>query len=163
MENGRLAYRPFAEEDAKFISRFPQSAEELFFLFPKALFPLDPEQLMEQTRRQPCPTVALWKDAVVGYINFIEVRKKRFCTIGNLVVDPAHRRKGVGARLIQFMMRKSVEQFGARFVHASCFSHNTPAYQLCAKLGFIPADMALRPATDGEMVLLVNLHRRAES
>ena len=155
-----IDHRPFEENDAAVISRFAQSEEELFFFLPKAAFPLEPVQLIAQARETTCPTVALWNNAVAGYVHFIEVRQRGFCTIGSLIVAPEFRRKGVATHLIQTMIKKSEAQFCARFVHAACFSHNTPAYQLYAKLGFTPADMVLRPATDGEMVLLVHMHRR---
>lgn len=160
VETNLIHHRPFADEDALAISQFARSAEELFYCFPKATFPLNPELLIGEANRRQCPTVALLGGAVAGYVHFQEVRQRRFCAIGNLMVDPAHRRKGLAAYLIEAMASKAGREFGVRFVRASCFSHNSAAYQLYHKLGFRPADMVLRRAPDGEMWLLVHLHRR---
>ena len=40
-----LAHREVRPDDVPTICAFPQSAEELYFLFPKATFPLTPAQL----------------------------------------------------------------------------------------------------------------------
>ena len=80
-----------------------------------------------------------------------------YCTIGNLMVDPQLRRRGVARYLVQTMVAMATDQYAARFVKASCFSHNTSAYQLYHSLGFRPDGMSPRRAFDGEMVLLVNM------
>ncbi len=41
-----LTHRPVGEKDIPLICGFPQSEDELFFLFPKAAFPLAPSQLV---------------------------------------------------------------------------------------------------------------------
>ena len=136
------------------------SAEELFYLIPEAAFPLQPDALIAQAHSSSCPTVALFDGDVAGYIHFQEVLERRFCTIGALVVDPVHRRNGIGAYLVEVMAKEAERLYGVRFVRASCFSHNTPAYQLVHQLGFTPADMVLRRAPDTDMWLLVHMHRR---
>lgn len=152
-----LTTRLLEEKDAATICTFVQSQEELFFFFPKAQYPLTPDQLVDGAGEREMPTVALMGDQVVGYANFIEVRPSLFCTLGNLVVDPSRRRRGVAAFLVQTMQQIASEAHGARFLRASCFSHNTAAYQLYHKLGFKPIGMAHRTSPSGEPVLLVHM------
>jgi len=157
-----FSHRPLEETDARAVCGFAQTAEELFFAFPKADFPLTPEVLLSLARQGFCPTVVLLGDAVVGYANFTAIRERGYCAIGNLLVHPGFRRMGVATYLVQVMARKAMEMYCARFVRASCFSHNREAYQLYHKLGYRPADMEQRLTVDGIPVLLVNLylHRR---
>ncbi len=56
-----LTHRPVQKEDVYFLCQFPQSAEELFFLFPKATYPLTPEQLQDAIDQRFDSTVVLWE------------------------------------------------------------------------------------------------------
>ncbi len=152
-----FGHRPLRSEDARQICAFVQSAEELLFFFPKAAFPLSPETLLAEAHRRHSPTVALEGNRVVGYVNLLEVREKRSCTIGNLVVDPDRRRRGIARFLVQTMVSMAVEHHQAKFVRVSCFSHNTAAYQMYHALGFKPHNMVQRTTPEGEAVLLINM------
>ena len=152
-----LSHRPLRSDDARLICSFAQTAEELFFFFPKASFPLSPQVLMAEAAQRFSPTVALAGDHVVGYVNLLEVIEKRYCTIGNLAVDPASRRQGVARYLVQTMVAEAVEHHGAKFIRVACFSHNTAAYQMYHAMGFKPDDMEQRTSPQGEPVLLVNM------
>ncbi len=153
-----FTHRPLEDKDADAICGFPQSAEELFFTFPKASFPLTPDALLGAARERFDPTIVLLEGAVVGYANFIQVKEKGFCAIGNLMVHPEYRRQGVATYLVNVMIRKAFENYCVRFVRSSCFSHNQAAYQMYHGLGFKPADMEQRLTADGTPVLLVNLY-----
>ena len=153
-----LNHRPLEPEDAAAVCAFPQSEEELFFAFPKAAFPLTPDALLEIARQRLSPTVVLDDGDVVAYANFIKVKENGFCAIGNLMVHPDHRRKGVASYLVNVMVRQATEIYCARFVRTACFSHNQAAYQMYHKLGFRPGEMQQRLTSDGTPVLLVNLY-----
>ena len=153
-----FTHRPLEEADAGVICTFPQSCEELFFAFPAAAFPLTPKTLLDAAQERFSPTVVLSDGEVAGYANFIKVKEKGFCAIGNLMVHPNHRRKGVATYLVNLMVRQATELYCARFIRAACFSHNQAAYQLYHKLGFRPGEMAQRVTSDGTPVLLVNLY-----
>jgi ribosomal protein S18 acetylase RimI-like enzyme len=154
-----LTYRPLEDRDAVTICGFVQSAEELFFAFPKATFPLTPDALIAGARQRFSPTVVLQDDAVVGYANFINVKEDRGgCTLGNLMVHPDHRRAGVATFLVKKMMHIAFETYCARFIRAACFSHNQAAYQMYHRLGFKPGEMEQRVTSDSTPVLLVNLY-----
>lgn len=42
---GKLSYRPIEERDYENVCQLPQNAEDLFFMFPKAEYPLTINQL----------------------------------------------------------------------------------------------------------------------
>lgn len=152
-----FSHRPLEDKDVQEICRFPQSEEELFFSFPKAQYPLTPIQVMNAVSGREDPSVVILNGEVVGYANFIKVRPDIFCTLGNLLVNPFHRRKGVATYLVNTMIHIAKEKYKARFVRAACFSHNSAGYQLYRGMGFKPADMVHRTTPDGETVLLVNM------
>ncbi len=52
-----LGNRPVEEKDILTICGFPQDEDELFFLFPKASFPLSPSQLQEAIESRSDSTV----------------------------------------------------------------------------------------------------------
>lgn len=153
----RFSHRPLEDGDVPEICDFPQSEEELYFSFPKAQYPLTPEQLKDAADKRKNPSVVILDGKVVGYANFFKVRPDIFCTLGNLLVHPLHRRQGVATYLVQTMIRIAVETYKARFVRAACFSHNSAGYQFYRGMGFKPADMVHRTTPDGETVLLVNM------
>lgn len=152
-----LSLRPLEDGDIHEICRFPQSAEELYFSFPKAHYPLTPEQVIDAAVKREDPSVAMLDGKVVGYANFFKARPDVFCALGNLLVSPFHRRQGVATYLVNTMIQVAVEKYKVRFVRAACFSHNSAAYQLYRGMGFKPTDMEHRTTPDGETVLLVNM------
>jgi ribosomal protein S18 acetylase RimI-like enzyme len=151
-------HRPFQEADAPAICTFPRSAEELFYIFPKAAYPLALNHLATAVSQCHDPTVGLLDSRIAGYIGFEEVHARKFCTIGNLVVHPEFRREGMGSYLVDIMVQRAFEHYAVRFVRASCLSHNRPAYTMYHKLGFRPADMGQRLGPDGDPVLVVHMH-----
>lgn len=153
-----LSHRPFKASDAETIRTFPNSVEELFFILPDAAYPLETDRLLDAVRAGHDPTVGLYDSRVAGYADFAQVRENKFCAIGRLVVGAAHRRKGVGAHLVEVMVRTAIDKYAVRFVKVSCFSHNKGAYALFHKLGFRPADMGQRLGPDGDPLLLIHMH-----
>ncbi len=65
-----LSHRGVHADDVARICSFPQSAEELYFLFPKATYPLTPEQLRRAIEQRFDSTVVLLDDQVCGFANF---------------------------------------------------------------------------------------------
>jgi ribosomal protein S18 acetylase RimI-like enzyme len=151
-------HRPFQEADAPTICSFPCSPDELFYMMPEAAYSLTPSHLTAMAGQCHDPTVGLLDNRVAGYICFLEVHARKFCAIGNLVVHPEFRHKGIGAYLVGIMVQKAFDHYAVRFVRASCLSHNKPAYSLYHKLGFRPADMGQRLGLDGDPVLVIHMH-----
>lgn len=152
-----LSHRPLDDKDAHVISAFASSEDDHMFSFPKAPYPLTPQFVLDAAHKRESPMVVLLNEDVVGYANFIQTRPNLFCTLGNLVVNPLFRRQGVATYLVNTMVALAVDMYGARFVRAACFSHNTAGYQLYRGMGFKPLDMVHRTSPVGETVLLVNM------
>lgn len=153
-----LSHRPFAASDAEIISTFPRSPEELFSILPDTAYPLETDRMLDAVHAGYDATVGIYKGQVAGYVQFMEVQEKKFCAIGGLMVGAAHRRKGVGAHLVETMVRTAIDKYAVRFIKASCFSHNKAAYVLFHKLGFRPADMGQRLGPDGDPFLVIHMH-----
>ena len=99
-----LTYRPIAEKDIQVICGFPQSEDELFFLFPKAVFPLTPLQLQDVIEQRSDSTVVELSGEIVAFANFYLWESGGRCSIGNVIVSPAARGRGVGRYLIEQML-----------------------------------------------------------
>jgi GNAT superfamily N-acetyltransferase len=79
------------------------------------------------------------------------------CAIGNVVVAPDARAKGVGSYLIETMVRKALLQHRAQEVRISCFNGNVAGLLLYAKLGFVPFAVERRVDQQGARVALIHM------
>lgn len=151
-----LSCRPVQENDIPQICLFPQSAEELFFLFPRASYPLTSDQLKDAIDQRSDSTVVLWNGAIVGFANFYRWGAGG-CSIGNVIVSPASRGFGVGRYLIEGMIDIAFSTHRAAEVAVSCFNHNTAGLLLYSKLGFLPFAVEERQNRSGNRVALIHL------
>jgi GNAT superfamily N-acetyltransferase len=115
MERKLFRHRPFSNSDIQSICSFPQSEEELFYFFPKAVYPLTPEQLQIAIDQRSDSTVVEIDGDVAGFANFYRWNDRK-CCIGNLVVAPLARGQGVATYLIQTM------------IHLASIKHAAPEY-----------------------------------
>ena len=152
-----LTHREVMPEDVLRICSFPQTAEELFFLFPKAIHPLTSEQLRRAIEQRFDSTVVLLDDQVCGFANFYAREVSGRCAIGNVVVAPEARAKGVGRYLIETMSRKALLRYRAEEVRISCFNGNVAGLLLYAKLGFLPFAVEPRIDQQGSRVALIHM------
>lgn len=152
-----LSHREVRPEDVSRICSFPRSTEELFFLFPRATFPLTPEQLRLAIEQRYDSTVVLLHDQVVGFANFYVRVVSGACAIGNVVVAPEARGRDAGRYLIETMVRKALLEHQAEEVRISCFNRNVAGLLLYAKLGFEPFSVEPRVDTQGSRVALIHM------
>jgi RimJ/RimL family protein N-acetyltransferase len=152
-----LTYRPVQEADIPFICRFPQSEHELYFLYPKASYPLTIEQLKNSIDQRTDSTVVLLDDRVVGFANFYICEEGEKCAIGNVVVAPETRGQGVGKYLIETMVQIAFTKHKAKEVHISCFNQNVAGLLLYQKLGFRPVAIEERVDKGGNRVALIHM------
>ncbi len=136
MEN--LSYRPVERSDFEKICQLPQNAEELFFMFPSATYPLTPTQMEANLQSRSDSTVALLEDEVVGFANFYKVVPHSYCSIGNVIVSSRYRKQGIGEFLIRAMEVIGIAEHHAYEFHLSCFNTNTYGLLLYSKLGYRP-------------------------
>ena len=120
-----LSNRILQVSDAEIIAKFPSSEEELFYMFPKASYPLAPEDLLKESESRFYPTVALSNQEIAGYGNFIHAENGNFCSIGNIIVNPIMRKTGVASYLVKTLERVAFEQLNVKFIKISCFNGNT--------------------------------------
>lgn len=94
-KENKLSYRPFETIDIEEICKLPQSEEELFFMFPKAEYPLTTKQLGVAVNNRSDSTVIFLDEEIVGFANFYEVKENEYCSIGNVIIDSHFRRRGI--------------------------------------------------------------------
>lgn len=155
-----LIHRPVAEQDIRLICGFPQSEDELFFLFPKATFPLTPSQLQDSIAQRADSTVVELDGEVVAFANFYRWEAGGSCSVGNVVVSPAARGRGVGHYLVERMKELAFSKYEAAEVAISCFNQNVPGLLLYWKLGFQPYSVEERTDKKGKRVALIHMRLR---
>lgn len=152
-----LIHRPVTEKDIQLICGFPQSEDELFFLFPKAAFPLAPSQLQDAIAQRSDATVVELGSEVVAFANFYRWEAGGCCSIGNVIVSPAARGRGVGHYLIEKMIGLAFSKHQAAEVTVSCFNQNVAGLLLYPKLGFQPYAIEERQDKKGNRVALIHM------
>lgn len=152
-----LTHRPVAENDIQLLCNFPQSEDELFFLFPKATFPLAPSQLQDAISQRSDSTVVELGGEVVAFANFYRRETGGRCSIGNVVVSAAARRRGVGRYLIEQMIDLAFSKHQATEVTVSCFNQNVAGLLLYPQLGFQPYAIEERKDKKGIRVALIHM------
>jgi ribosomal protein S18 acetylase RimI-like enzyme len=143
MSNAYL-HRAVETNDLEIISKFPQDEFELYFMYPKAIFPLTINQLQASIDNRFDSTVVLYENKIVGFANFYKVKTGHYCSIGNVIVDPLYRGKGVGVYLINLMEGIALQKYSVKEVHISCFNSNITGLLLYNKLGFVPYEIEKR-------------------
>lgn len=152
-----LKHRPYLKSDLQTICSFPQDEEELFYFYPKAVYPVTPEQLQRAIDQRSDSTVIEYDGVVVGFANFYRW-EGGICCIGNVVVAPWARGKGVAKYLIQTMLTLASSRHAATKVQIACFNQNTSGLLLYTKLGFEPVNIEVRQARDGKQMALIHMH-----
>ncbi len=163
MTSAIFASRPVQEDDLPLICTFPQSAQELFFMFPKADYPLTIEQLAYAISQRYDSTVVLLDNQLAGFANFYRCEPGDCCAIGNVVVSPALRGKGAGRYLIESMVQIALDKYHVKQVEISCFNQNASGLLLYSKIGFMPSKIEKRLDKDGNPVALIQMKRFPEN
>lgn len=156
-----LSHRPLADADIPTICGFPRTAEELYYLFPRAVWPLTPDQVRATLGIRRDPTVVTLvengRERVVGYANYATFEDGRTASIGNVSVDPALRRRGIAEYLVRTMINRAFDHHGLPELTLYCFNTNTPALLLYAKLGLVPIALETRVTPSGQPIALFKL------
>lgn len=158
-----LTHREVRASDVPLICAFPQSAEELFFLSPRAAHPLTPDQLQRFIEQRFDSTVVLLDGRVSAFANFYIREPQGTCAIGNVVVAPEARAKGVGKYLIETMAATALKLHDARDVRISCFNANVAGLLLYSKIGFLPYGVERRLDAAGARVALIHMRLSREA
>ncbi|WP_299178917.1 GNAT family N-acetyltransferase [uncultured Neptuniibacter sp.] len=148
--------RQVRESDLPRICLLPESAEELFYCFPRASFPLTAENVSKAIAERSDSTVVELNGRVVAFANFYRWGPER-CSIGNVVVASSVRGAGVASYLINYMTRLAFDKHQAQEVTVSCFNQNIGGLVLYKKLGFRPYDLEERIDHNGNRVVLIHM------
>lgn len=157
--NENLSYRALQETDFEKVCALPQNEEELFFMFPRAEYPLTIHQLKEAIASRYDSTVIIKEGEVVGFANFYEVVENRYCSIGNVIVSPKYRSEGIGDFLIRAMEHIGIEKYNVSEFHLSCFNNNTKGILLYSKLSYKPYETEKRFDKENNPVALIKMKK----
>lgn len=149
-----LGHRPAVADDLAEVVGFVRSADELFFAFPRAHWPLTHAQLEEACASREGSTVALLDGRLAGFANFYQSQAGEFCALGNLMIAPWARGQGVARYLIGIMERQARRDFLARELRASCFNENAAGLLLYASLGYQLREVVERQHGNRRVALL---------
>lgn len=154
-----LRHRPVTADDLKTICSFPLDARELFFMFPKAQYPLTEAQLSNAIAQRFDSTVFEIGNSVVGFANFYRADTGGICCIGNVIVAQEARGKGVATFIVETMTALAFDRHAASEVQISCFNENTAGLLLYPKLGFLPFAIEERVSPDRRRTALIHMRR----
>ena len=129
-------------------------------MYPKAEFPLTADQLQISINNRFDSTVVLLDSIVVGFANFYEAKLGQYCSIGNVIVNPLFRFKGIGTYLIDTMENIAIKNYNVAETHISCFNQNVAGLLLYDKLGYIPYEIERRLDKKSVPVALIKMKKR---
>lgn len=155
----KLSFRSVQISDLENVCQLSQNREELFFMFPKADYPLSVEQLQTVVESRSDSTVILHDNEIVGFANFYEVKTNESCSIGNVIVSSDFRNKGIGKCLIEKMESIALKKYNVREIHISCFNMNTKGILLYSRLGYLPYKVEERLDKEERKVALIKMKR----
>ena len=154
-----LQHRPVKADDIKNICSFPLNARELFFMFPKAQYPLTEAQLSNAIAQRFDSTVVETENNVVGFANFYRAETGGLCCIGYVIVAQEARGKGLANFIVETMTALAFDRYDATEVQISCFNENTAGLLLYPKLGFLPFAVEERMSLDNRRSALIHMAR----
>lgn len=131
-----LIYRDATVDDFKDISKLPENEQILFFMYPKAKYPLDIKQLKEIHKERFYPTLFLINEKIVGYSNLYFHNGESEPYIGHVILDKNYRGRGYGKYILKVMIDKALKYFDTNEVKLAVFSENIGVYSMYKKMGF---------------------------
>ncbi len=152
-----LTSRPVTAADLAAICAFAPSATELMFFYPKASHPLTPAQLHAAIAQRSDSTVVVADGEVLALANFYRWETGGICSIGNVIVAPHARNRGVARYLIEHMLKLAFNKHQAREVRVACFNQNVAGLLLYPTLGFTPFAIEERQDPQGQRLALIHL------
>ncbi len=153
--------RPARPADYPAICRLVQSPRELFFVYPSGRWPFTVAQLEDLAQVRRDLTVLDHEGTVAAFANLYDLEPGRHAFIGNVVVAPGLRGRGLGRRLVEYMLSRVFVHHGLGEARLSVFSHNVPALLLYLDLGFQPYAAEVRRDHDYREVVLLHMRREA--
>lgn len=156
-----LKHRNLAEHDLETICSFPQSAEELFYIGPRFVYPLTPNQILKMLENRESPTVVVeGNDIPIAYANLYDINHdESTCWLGNVILASSHRGKGVSEYLLNALMKSALEEHKIRKLKLYCHNTNTRALIFYIKQGFIPCGSKLIENHENKKIVSIEMER----
>jgi ribosomal protein S18 acetylase RimI-like enzyme len=153
-------HRLLSKEDLKAICSFPQTKEELLYISPRFKYPLTSDQILELLSNRFEPTIIVEEetDQIVAYANLYDI-KDDTCWLGNVVVSPNHRGRGVGEILLNTMIFKAKGKYGINKLMLSCHNTNSRGLAFYHKHGFKPFDLRITLLEDNRKLITVQMEK----
>ena len=151
-------HRAVQSRDFEIIATFPQNRNELFFMYPKGIYPLTAQQLEEAAMTRTHPIVVTRGQQVAGYCNLYDVTQED-CWLGNVIVAPAFRGGGAGGYMIRTMMDYAREELQVAKFRLVCHNTNTAALLFYTKLGFTPFGIKTLNGPDGQEIAGIKMEQ----
>lgn len=155
-----IKIRPLINTDIEKICAMSQSREELYVFFPKANFPLTTEQLDAAVAARSDSHVVEDDGCVLAFANFYRWSAGGTCSIGNVIVSPETRGRGIASLLMRHMIELAYKKYDASEVTVSCFSFNVAGLLLYPKVGFEPYGIEERLGPNGHRVAAIHMRHR---
>ena len=155
INHDKLTFRPIQIEDIPRICEFPQTAEELFFMFPKASYPLTIEQLEKSIETRFDSSVVCYENQPAAFANIYELVINHYCCIGNVIADPLKRGLGIGRFLLDQLINVAIQKYNVKEIRLVCFTTNTQALLFYTKYGFKPVEIKPRENLNGEQIAAI--------
>ena len=150
-------FRQASEDDYDGICNLIKSKEELFLVYPNGSYPFTVKQLEQLSTLRRELTIVTEGNEIVGFANLYGYVSGESAFIGNVIVDKKHRGKGIGRKIVQYMLKVGFEKLNLPEIRISVFSENTPAMLLYSGLGFVPYDIEERIDPNSKRVALVHM------
>jgi GNAT superfamily N-acetyltransferase len=151
----QLTHRPLQDDDIPAICGFPQTAEELFFAWHGADWPLTPDGMRRLLPRRVDPTVFLLAGAPVGFAALGSFHSGISCGLGSVMVSSRHRGHGIGRYLLRVMVDRALLHHRLPYMEIYCYAHNTRGVLLYAGAGIRPWRIEERVGVEGERIALI--------
>ena len=152
-------YREATEDDYEGICNLVKSEHELFRVYPNGTYPLTISQLKHLSRIRIELTVVTDENKIIGFANLYNYETEKQAFVGNVVIDETYRGKGLGKKLVSYMIEKAFAKYALPEVHISVFSDNIPALLLYAGFGFIPYDIEEKTEPNGNRAALIHMKK----
>ncbi|MDX5373976.1 MAG: GNAT family N-acetyltransferase [Pseudomonadaceae bacterium] len=154
MTDSLLSHRPATDADLDQVVSFVRNADELFYAFPRAHWPLTRAQLAAACAERRGSTLALLDRRAAGFANFYQSEPGRYCALGNLMIAPWARGQGVAQYLVGVMEQLARRDFAAQELRVSCFNDNAAGLLLYARLGYRPSGLVERQRGQQRVALI---------
>ena len=152
-----VQFRSATTADYPAVCDLVTTLHESFLIWPGGRYPWTVDQI-ETLAQQRCElTVAVEDQQLIGFANLYDYAARQHAFIGNVVIHPRHRGRGLGRRLVEHMLMLAFDKHQLKEARISVFADNGPALLLYARLGFAPYAVEERKDYLGRCVALIHL------